>query len=126
MRRKIKVDFLSLGLGIAVAVVAVVLFEAYQGNTKALDPVELSQATLLVEGMGCEGCPSRISRGIRRLEGVQAINIDKSKGTVFVEYVRGVTSVKEIIGRVQSLGFQASLPPGVGKIEVLDFNLKFN
>jgi len=72
MRPKIKVDFLSVGLGIAVGGVAVLLFAAYRGDVEtvsAVDSVDFSRATLLVKGMGCKGCPSQISRGVQRLDG---------------------------------------------------------
>jgi len=127
MKRVIRVDFLSVILGIVLTVAAVVLFDWYLAREveQVGAPARVQRATLMVEDMACPGCPERVKRGIKRLNGIQSVDIDHDRGVIVVDYVRGETSILAIVDRVQSVGFQTSVPKASGKIEVLDFKIKF-
>ena len=64
---------------------------------------------LPITGMTCASCANRIERRLNKLEGVQAsVNYATEKATV--TYDPAAASTEELIGAVESAGYQATLP----------------
>jgi copper chaperone CopZ len=61
--------------------------------------------TLAVTGMSCGGCAERISRVLERLPGVAVLAADHQHGTIAVQLESGHTTLDELQGRIEQLGY---------------------
>ena len=59
------------------------VFEKPEGGKT---PSELSQAVLMVSGMGCDTCATRVRNAILRLDGVVQVDINLEQGLAKVAY----------------------------------------
>ncbi|HEX7057699.1 MAG TPA: heavy metal translocating P-type ATPase [Bacilli bacterium] len=66
------------------------------------------QATLQITGMTCAACAARIEKGLRRLSGVQEVNVNLAMETARVEFRPEEVSIADLIGKVEQLGYKAS------------------
>lgn len=60
-----------------------------------------------ITGMTCAACSTRIEKGLNRLEGISQANVNLALETAHVEYSPMHTNVKEIIRKVEQLGYKA-------------------
>ncbi len=63
----------------------------------------------IVTGMTCSACSAHVDKAVRRLEGVDEVNVNLLGGTMSVDY-HGALTTEEIIGAVVKAGYGASLP----------------
>jgi len=61
--------------------------------------------TLDVTGMSCDGCAERISRVLDRLPGVAVVTADHHQGKIDVRLEPGQSTLVEVRGRIEQLGF---------------------
>lgn len=66
-----------------------------------------SSVDLRIVGMTCAACAARIEKGLSKLPGVAAANVNFALETAHVEYSEGEVSVKDLIAKVEQLGYQA-------------------
>lgn len=69
--------------------------------------VKKEAVELNISGMTCAACANRIEKGIRKMEGVSAANVNFALETAHVEYGENEVTVEEIIGKVKKLGYEA-------------------
>jgi Cu+-exporting ATPase len=62
-------------------------------------------ALLHITGMTCASCVEKIQTAVGDLPGVSKVTVNLASGTGRVEYLSGVTSIKEIRQAVQELGY---------------------
>jgi len=67
----------------------------------------------IVTGMTCSACSAHVDKAVRRLEGVDEVNVNLLGGTMSVDY-HGALTAGEIIGAVVKAGYGASLPQTEG------------
>jgi Cu+-exporting ATPase len=67
------------------------------------------EAEFVVTGMTCGACAARIERRLNRLDGVAA-TVNYATGRAYVTSTGGRDAV-ELIGVIESTGYQAALPP---------------
>ncbi|MGF7048994.1 Cu+-exporting ATPase [Paenibacillus sp. DS2015] len=60
-----------------------------------------------ITGMTCAACSTRIEKGLNRLEGVTQANVNLALETAHVEYAPGRITIKEMINKVEQLGYKA-------------------
>ncbi|MFF2753313.1 heavy metal translocating P-type ATPase [Psychrobacillus sp. NPDC058041] len=60
-----------------------------------------------ITGMTCAACATRIEKGLYKLEGISNVNVNLALENATVEYNPAQTSVADIIGRVEKLGYKA-------------------
>lgn len=60
-----------------------------------------------VQGMTCASCSARIEKGLSRMDGIDAANINLATESGAVAYEPGAVSLDDIIGKVQKLGYDA-------------------
>ena len=71
------------------------------------------EAELVVTGMTCGACAARIERRLNRLDGVAA-TVNYATGRAYVTSMGG-RNAAELIGVIESTGYQAALPPSAGE-----------
>ena len=66
-----------------------------------------------VAGMVCGSCVSRITRAVRRLDGVSGVRVDLEGETVTVRLERGSVSDAALAAAVAEAGYEADLTSAV-------------
>ncbi|MBT2289942.1 copper-translocating P-type ATPase [Paenibacillus albidus] len=62
-----------------------------------------------IAGMTCAACSARIEKVLGRTPGIAAVNVNLALETAHVEYTPGNISTREIIDKVSSIGYTATL-----------------
>lgn len=61
--------------------------------------------TLKVEGMSCGHCVKSVESSVGKLQGVESVNVDLSKGEVAVKFDSEKTSLTEIQETIEEKGY---------------------
>ncbi|WP_369900134.1 heavy metal translocating P-type ATPase [Bacillus manliponensis] len=69
--------------------------------------VKKEAVELKITGMTCAACANRIEKGISKMNGVSAANVNFALETAHVEYAGNDVTVEDIIGKVKKLGYDA-------------------
>jgi copper chaperone CopZ len=78
-----------------------------------------------VAGMYCESCKTKIETAVSALPGVTAVTINQATNEMVVSYVSSNENVKETLDTVKQLGYTIGLKSNSGRLQVMDFNVKF-
>jgi Cu+-exporting ATPase len=62
-----------------------------------------------ISGMTCAACSSRIEKVLSRTPGIATVNVNLALETAHVEYTPGNISTREIMEKVSSIGYKATL-----------------
>jgi copper chaperone CopZ len=62
-----------------------------------------------IEGMTCTSCASRITRAVRRLDGVESVRVDLGSDSCAVAFDPEVTSLVAIASAVRQAGYEARI-----------------
>ncbi len=62
-----------------------------------------------VTGMTCSACSARVEKGVRKLAGVQMVNVNLLTNSMTVDYNESITDTDAILQAVADAGYQASL-----------------
>ena len=62
-----------------------------------------------ITGMSCSACSSRIEKVVNRMQGVKQMSVNLLKNNAHVTFDESVVDEKEIIARIEKLGFGASV-----------------
>lgn len=62
-----------------------------------------------ITGMTCSACSSRVERGVAKLDGVSEVSVNLLTNSMNVAYDESVIGTPAIIGKVEALGYGASL-----------------
>lgn len=65
------------------------------------------QTTLQITGMTCAACANRIEKGLSKLPGVDAANVNFAMETARVTYDPGEVTIEDMQARVEKLGYRA-------------------
>ncbi|MEC0368398.1 heavy metal translocating P-type ATPase [Paenibacillus chibensis] len=60
-----------------------------------------------ITGMTCAACATRIEKGLSRMPGVSQANVNLALETAHVEYAAGMITVKDMMKKVEQLGYKA-------------------
>ncbi|MCF6466573.1 heavy metal translocating P-type ATPase [Clostridium sp. Cult2] len=71
--------------------------------------VPLVKKTLLIEGMTCAACSSRVEKVLNKLEGVVKANVNLSTNKAVVEFPSGAVEDEALIRTVEKAGYKAEL-----------------
>lgn len=69
----------------------------------------LVKKTLLIEGMTCAACSSRVEKVLNKLEGVVKANVNLSTNKAVVEFPSGAIEDETLIDTVKKAGYKAEL-----------------
>ncbi|OKQ00087.1 heavy metal translocating P-type ATPase [Paenibacillus sp. P46E] len=62
-----------------------------------------------ISGMTCAACSARIEKVLGRMPGIAAVNVNLALETAHVEYAPGNVGVSDIMEKVSSIGYKATL-----------------
>lgn len=71
--------------------------------------VPLTTKTLLIEGMTCSACSSRVEKVLNKLEGVETASVNLSTNKAIVKYKSGILEEKDLIAAVEKAGYKAEV-----------------
>jgi Cu+-exporting ATPase len=60
-----------------------------------------------LEGMTCSSCVSRITRALRKVDGVQSVKVDLASDSAIVGFDGGRTSLEAIGRAIRAAGYEA-------------------
>ncbi|MWV45891.1 heavy metal translocating P-type ATPase [Paenibacillus sp. HJL G12] len=60
-----------------------------------------------ITGMTCAACATRIEKGLSRMPGISQANVNLALETAHVEYAAGMVTVKDMMKKVEQLGYKA-------------------
>ena len=69
----------------------------------------MKKQLLDITGMSCSACSSRIEKVLNRMQGVEQMSVNLLKNNAHVTFDESVVDEKEIITRIEKLGFGASV-----------------
>lgn len=78
-----------------------------------------------IEGMYCESCKQSIETKVSKINGVQSVTVNQDTNEMIVVYNQNQESIKETLDTVNALGYSAGLKSNEGKLQVMDFNIRF-
>lgn len=67
----------------------------------------MKKQLLDITGMSCSACSSRIEKVVNKMQGVEQMNVNLLKNNAHVTFDESVVDEKEIIARIEKLGFGA-------------------
>lgn len=62
-----------------------------------------------ISGMTCAACSARIEKVLGKMPGIAGVNVNLALETAHVEYTPGMITPQDIIAKVDSIGYKASL-----------------
>ncbi|GAA0593166.1 hypothetical protein GCM10009001_06610 [Virgibacillus siamensis] len=65
--------------------------------------------SLDVKGMHCPNCPAKIEKAVSKMDGVAQIQVSWKMENARVEFNNTVTSISDIINRINKMDFQAKI-----------------
>ncbi|WP_368040921.1 heavy-metal-associated domain-containing protein [Acetobacter estunensis] len=65
----------------------------------------MQTATLMVEGMTCDGCVKAITRALEAIPGVHAVRVSLEKGSVAIDYDPKETGPSNFAPSIEAAGF---------------------
>lgn len=71
--------------------------------------VPLVKKTLLIEGMTCAACSTRVEKALNKIEGVTRANVNLSTNKAVVEYPSGLIDDRTLISTVEKTGYKAEV-----------------
>ncbi|WP_272878404.1 heavy metal translocating P-type ATPase [Clostridium sp. Cult3] len=71
--------------------------------------VPLTKRTLLVEGMTCAACSTRVEKVLNKIEGVTKANVNLSTNKAIVEFSSGAVEDETLINAVEKAGYKAEM-----------------
>ena len=71
--------------------------------------VVVNQINLVISGMSCAACASRIEKGLSKVDGVVEVNVNLALEEGRVDYFGSQVSERDLIERIEKLGYQAAL-----------------
>lgn len=76
---------------------------------KAGYEVPLMKKTLMIEGMTCSACSSRVEKALNKLEGVVSANVNLSTNKATVKYPSGALEEETLVHTIEKAGYKAEL-----------------
>ena len=82
------------------------------------------KSELVITGMTCSACSARIEKGLNKMEGVLQANVNLALETASIEYNPSTISTKDLIQKVENLGYGAMVKDEENKKEAVDYRQK--
>lgn len=71
--------------------------------------VPLAKTTLLIEGMTCAACSTRVEKVLSKIEGVAKVSVNLSNNKAVIQYSSGSVDEEILIKAVEKAGYKAEL-----------------
>lgn len=76
----------------------------YKNNTSTEETQKADKATLVVWGMGCENCATRVRNGLLSLEGVYGVDVYLNMALAEVSYDNKKVTAEDLVNAVTRAG----------------------
>ena len=70
----------------------------------------LNRVVIPVEGLTCVTCEIAVRHGLRRVDGVKAMQVSAATRTATVDYEPSKTNPEKLVAAISATGYRASLP----------------
>jgi mercuric ion transport protein len=70
----------------------------------------LTRVVISVEGLTCVTCEIAVRHGLRRIDGVKAMQVSAATRTATVDYEPSKTNPEQVVAVINATGYRASLP----------------
>ena len=94
-----------INLLLVVAVVALLVVCAFAVRIEAADSVALLRA----QGMTCGSCAGKVESGLKKVKGVDTVEVDVAAGTVTVGYDSRMVKPEKLAEHVTAIGYGSSI-----------------
>ncbi|KAJ3542134.1 hypothetical protein NM688_g6004 [Phlebia brevispora] len=78
-------------------------------DASIIPPARADTVTLRIYGMTCSSCTSAVEKGLSALPGITSVAVALATETCKIEFDRGLIGPREMVERVEELGFDAML-----------------
>ncbi|KAI0083849.1 copper transporting p-type ATPase-like protein [Irpex rosettiformis] len=75
----------------------------------AIPPARADTVTLRIYGMTCSSCTSTVENELSALPGITSVAVSLATETCKIEFDRGIVGPREMVERIEELGFEAML-----------------
>ena len=79
-----------------------------------------------ISGMTCGSCKSKIEANLTKLKGVYTAEVDLDSDTGAFEFNAKKVSKADIIKAIKGLGYANQIKKDSSRLQVIDYNIKFN
>jgi Cu+-exporting ATPase len=86
--------------------------------------VVTEKSEFVITGMTCAACSARIEKGLNKMEGVLQANVNLALEKASVEYSPSAITTKDLIQKVESLGYGAMVKDEENEKEAVDYRQK--
>ncbi|WP_442595745.1 heavy metal translocating P-type ATPase [Neobacillus sp. D3-1R] len=77
-----------------------------------------------ITGMTCAACSARIEKGLNKMEGILNANVNLALEKASIEYNPSILNPKDMIQKVEKLGYGASVKSDENEQETVDYRLR--
>lgn len=86
--------------------VPVDFFEYVQISLESANP--MSNTTIAVSGMTCDHCKAAVERALKKVAGVQSVEVDRIAGSAKVDWDDTVTKREQLVQCITDSGYPAN------------------
>ncbi|PKG23642.1 heavy metal translocating P-type ATPase [Niallia nealsonii] len=86
--------------------------------------VRQEKVELSITGMSCAACASRIEKGLKKVAGVNGASVNLALEKAAIDYIPSITSPKEMVEKIEKLGFGANISNEKNNKETDDYREK--
>ena len=97
-----------------------------ENRSKASEAINVSNLSLQIDGLDCDGCPGKLKSVVRNIPGIMNYNLNVNNKMLDLTYNSDKMSILQIKEAIQSGGFTPQNPNGGDGLEILDYNIQFN
>lgn len=65
----------------------------------------MESVTLKVQGMSCGSCGNKVDGSIRKLEGIEEVQVNVASGEVAVVFDKAQVAVDQVVAAIESHGY---------------------
>ncbi len=95
---------------LAAVALAVAMVSYAQGNGDEKSIVQPQTVSIPVDGMSCVSCAARVKRALKKIEGVQEVEVSLERREAVVRYQRDKVSPDRLRSVIDALGYKAGTP----------------
>ncbi len=85
---------------------------AFASKSSTTQPVTTKRVVLNVEGMTCAACSVTVSKSLKRVDGVQEVNVTLTPPEAVVTFDPAKVKVEQLIEATKNVGYQTSVKGG--------------
>jgi copper chaperone len=71
----------------------------------------MNTVTIQVVGMHCAHCTTAVTEALKKLDGVEAVDVNLQAGTVFIQYDSSKVQESQLISTIEEQGYDVASSP---------------